>query len=392
MKETVIVSATRTAMGAMSGGLAPMPASKLGAVVIAEAIKRAGIDGNLIDEVIMGNVLMGGQGQAPARQAAIYAGLPQKVECMTINKVCGSGAKSVALADQAIKTGDAEIIVAGGMESMTNAPYALKQARAGFRMGDGEVKDLMIYDGLWDPYGNKHMGNFGDLCSAEKGIGREEQDVFATESYRRAIKAQDEGWFKKEIVPVEVPGRRGAVTIFEEDESPRSVRFEKIPQLRPAFNKDGAVTAANASSINDGAAAMLMMSREKADELGLKPLARVVAHASHAEAPEWFTIAPVGACNKALEKAGMAVGDIDLWEINEAFSVVTMYAMQQLGISHDIVNVHGGAAALGHPIGASGTRLLVTLLHAMEQYDKTTGAATLCIGGGEGITVILERI
>ena len=392
MKETVIVSATRTAMGAMNGGLAAMPASKLGAVAIAEAIKRAGIDGELIDEVIMGNVLMGGQGQAPARQAAIYSGLPKKVECMTINKVCGSGVKSVALADQAIKAGDANIIVAGGMESMTNAPYALKQARAGYRMGDGELKDLMIYDGLWDPYGNKHMGNFGDLCSKEKNITREAQDAFATESYRRAIKAMDEGWFKEEIVPVEVPGRKGAVTIFEEDESPRSVRFDKIPELRPAFNKDGAVTAANASSINDGAAALVMMSREKADELGLKPLARVVAHASHAEAPEWFTIAPVGASRKALKKAGMNVGDIDLWEINEAFSVVTMYAMRELGIAHDIVNVHGGAAALGHPIGASGTRLLVTLLHAMKKYDKTTGAASLCIGGGEGITMIIERI
>ena len=392
MKETVIVSATRTAMGAMNGALATMPASKLGAIAVAEAVKRAGIDGDLVEEVIMGNVLMGGQGQAPARQAAIYAGLPKKVECMTINKVCGSGAKAVALADQAIKAGDAGIIVAGGMESMTNAPYALKQARAGYRMGDGELKDLMIYDGLWDPYGNKHMGNFGDLCSREKNITREQQDVFAAESYRRAIKAMDEGWFKEEIVPVEVPGRKGAVTIFEEDESPRGVRFEKIPQLRPAFSKDGAVTAANASSINDGAAAMLVMSREKADELGLKPLARVVAHASHAEAPEWFTIAPVGATRKALTKAGMAVGDIDLWEINEAFSVVTMYAMRELGIAHDIVNVHGGAAALGHPIGASGARLLVTLLHALKKYDKTTGAASLCIGGGEGITVIIERI
>ena len=392
MRETVIVSAARTAMGAMNGALSALPAAKLGAVAIKEVLNRAGVSGDLVDEVIMGNVLMGGQGQAPARQAAIYAGLPTKVECLTINKVCGSGCKAVALADQAIKTGAADVIVAGGMESMTNAPYALHKARAGYRMGDGVLKDLMIHDGLWDPYGDKHMGNFGDLCSREKGIGRQEQDAFAIESFRRAVQAMDKGWFKDEIVPVEVPGRKGAVTIFNEDEGPRKADFDKIPTLKPAFNKEGCVTAANASSINDGAASLLLMSRDKANELGLKPLARIVSHASYAEPPEWFTIAPVGSVKKALKIAGMAVSDIDLWEINEAFSVVTMYAMRELGLSHDIVNIHGGAVALGHPIGASGARLLVTLIHALKKEGKRTGLVTLCIGGGEGIAMIVELV
>ncbi len=392
MRESVIVSAVRTPIGMMNGTLCEVPATKLGAIAIKEAVKRAGIEPNMVQEVIMGNVITGGEGQAPARQAALYAELPTSVECLTVNKVCGSGAKAVALADQAIRCGDADIIVAGGMESMSNGPFALKKARRGYRMGNDVLVDLMINDGLWDPYKNVHMGNFGDLCSKEKNISREEQDEFSAESYRRALKAQEEGLFEKEIVPVEIQGRKGKVTVVNEDEGPKLVKFDKIPHLKPAFSPDGYVTAANASSINDGAAALVVMAREKAEELGLKPLARIVAHASYAEPPEWFTIAPVGSIEKTLKKANLKVDDIDLWEINEAFAVVTLYAMRELNIPHEKVNVNGGAVAIGHPIGATGARLLTTLLHALEQRDKRIGAASMCIGGGEAITVVIERL
>lgn len=391
-RKTVIVSAVRTPIAAMNGAMCEIPAPKLGAAAIAEAVKRSGIPADAIDECIMGNVLIGGEGQAPARQAAIHAKLPTKVECATIGKVCGSGAKAIGLADQAIRCGDADVIVAGGMESMSNAAFALLGARRGYRMGNGNLIDLMIYDGLWDPYGNKHMGNFGDLCAKEKGFTRKDQDDFSIESFKRAQAAQNNGAFKDEIVPVALPSKKGEPVMFAEDEGPKKANFEKMPTLKPAFSPDGTVTAANASSINDGAAAVVLMGEDKANEMGCKPLARILSQASYAEPPEWFTIAPVGSINKALKKAGLNAADIDLWEINEAFSVVTLYAMRELSLDHAKVNVNGGAVALGHPIGATGARLMVTLLNALKNRDKKLGAISMCIGGGEAMTIIVERL
>ena len=391
LREVVIVSAVRTPMGSFGGTLSTLPAVKLGAIAIKAAVERAGIDAEIIDECIMGCVLPAGQGQAPARQAALGANLPQKVECLTINKVCGSGLKAVMLATQAIQTGDADVVIAGGMENMSQTPYYLPDARWGMRMGPKNAVDGMVFDGLWDPYQDKHMGMFAELCADEKKYSREAQDAFAIESTRRAREARDEGRFDAEIVPVEVPQRKGDPVVVTTDEGVDKAMPEKVSKLRPAFKKDGTVTAANASSINDGGCALVIMAKEKADELGCKPLARIVSQASFAQAPEWFTTAPAGSVKKALAKADLKAADIDLWEINEAFAVVTMAANDEFELDTEKVNVNGGAVVIGHPIGASGARILTTLLHAMVARDAKRGCATLCIGGGEGAAVIVER-
>jgi acetyl-CoA C-acetyltransferase len=391
MTDVVIISACRTPIGGFGGSLSSLPAPRLGAIAIREAVQRAGLKPEDVDEVIMGNVLSAGVGQAPARQAAIFAGLPQSVECMTINKVCGSGLKSVMLGAQAIMLGDAEVVVAGGMESMSNAPYLLQKARTGYRMGNGELLDAMIKDGLHDVYNNYLMGNAGELCAKECNIPREAQDEYAIMSYKRAQEAQKGGRFQKEIVPVEVPARKGETVSVTEDEDVTRTNFEKIPKLRPAFTKDGTITAANASKISDGAAALVLMSAEKAKALGKKPLARILAQASHAKAPEWFTTAPADVIEKILKKGKLTLDEIDLLEINEAFAVVALAVNQIAGLDAGKVNVNGGAIALGHPIGASGARILVTLLHAMEQKNAKKGLAALCIGGGEASGVIVER-
>ncbi len=392
MREVVIASACRTPIGSFNGALSPLPAPKLGAIVIEEALKRANVPKDAVDEVIMGCVLTAGVGQAPARQAAIFAGLPTKVECMTINKVCGSGLKAVMLATQAIKLGDADIIVAGGMESMSNAPYILEKARTGYRMGHAQLIDSMIKDGLWDVYNNFHMGNAGELCARECNISREEQDEFAILSYKRALEAIEKGYFKDEIVPVPVPQPKGETILVSEDEEPKKVVFEKIPKLKPAFEPNGTITPANASKINDGASALVLMSKEKADELGIKPLARIIAYASAAKDPAWFTTAPVDAIEKVLKKANMKKEDIDLFEVNEAFAVVALATSKLGGIPIEKMNIHGGAVALGHPIGASGARILTTLLYAMKRKDARFGLAAICIGGGEASAVIVERL
>lgn len=392
MREVVIASACRTPIGSFNGSLSSLPAPKLGAVVIDEALKRANVPKEMVDEVIMGCVLTAGVGQAPARQAAIFAGLPTKVECMTINKVCGSGLKAVMLATQAIKLGDADIIVAGGMESMSNAPYILDKARTGYRMGHGQLIDSMIKDGLWDVYNDFHMGNAGELCARECNISRQEQDEFAVLSYKRALEAIEKGYFKEEIVPVKVPQPKGGEVIVDEDEEPKRVNFEKIPQLKPAFDPNGTITPANASKINDGASALVLMSKEKAEELGVKPLARIVAYSSAAKDPAWFTTAPVDAIEKVLKKAGMRKEDIDLFEVNEAFAVVALATSKLGGIPIEKMNIHGGAVALGHPIGASGARILTTLLYAMKRKNARFGLAAICIGGGEASAVIVEKI
>ncbi len=391
MNDVVIVSAVRTPIGAFNGSLASLTAPQLGAIVIREAIKRAGLKPEDVSEVIMGNVLTSGEGQAPARQAALFAGLPQSVPCMTINKVCGSGLKAVMLAAQAIAVGDADVVVAGGQESMSNTPYLLDKARTGYGFGNATLIDSMIKDGLWDVYNNYHMGNAAELCASECNISREQQDAYAIESYRRAIESLENGIFNEEIIPVEIPQRKGDPVVVTEDEDIRKVKFDKVPTLKPAFLKDGTVTAANASSLNDGAAAVVLMSAAKAKELGIEPLARVVAQASAAKAPEWFTTAPADAINKALAKASLTTGDIDLYEINEAFSVVSIANNDILKLDPAKVNVHGGAVAMGHPIGASGTRVLVTLLYAMKRAGAKRGLASLCIGGGEASALIVER-
>lgn len=391
MRDVVIVSAARTPIGSFQGSISEVAATRLGALVIDEAIRRAGIDKTMVDEVIMGNVLTAGEGQAPARQAALFAGLPETVTCMTINKVCGSGLKSVMLAAQAIMCGDAEIIVAGGMESMSNTPYLLDKARNGYRMGHGQVIDSMIKDGLWDVYNDYHMGNAGELCAKECNIPRDVQDAFAKTSYERAIKAQKDGSFKEEIVGVTIKGKKGDVLVVD-DEEPGKANFDKMLTLKPAFTKDGTITAANASKINDGAAALVVMSKEKADQLKLKPLVKIVAQASAARKPEWFTTAPIDAIGKVLKKANMKVEAIDLFEINEAFAVVSLAAANELHIPSEKMNVHGGAIALGHPIGASGARILTTLIYAMKKHNKKNGLAALCIGGGEASALIVERI
>ncbi len=391
-REVVIVGACRTPVGAFQGALASLPATELGAIVVKEAVRRAGLDPKKIDEVIMGCVLPAGVGQAPARQAAIKAGLPVEVTCMTINKVCGSGLKAVMLAAQAIMLGDADVIVAGGMESMSNAPYLLSKAREGYRLGHGELIDSLIKDGLWDVYNNFHMGNAAELCARECNIPRSVQDEFAVMSYKRAQAAQEKGLFAKEIVSVPLAQKKGEPVFIKEDEEPKKANFEKMMALRPAFDKEGTVTAANASKINDGAAAVVVMAKEVADRLGVKPQAKILSQASAAKKPEWFTTAPIDAIEKIVRKSGFALDQIDLFEINEAFAVVTLAAQQQLKIPMEKVNVHGGAVALGHPIGASGCRILVTLIHALQQYQKKYGMAAICIGGGEAAAVIVENV
>ena len=390
MKKVVIVSAKRTAVGSFNGALSSFSSGQLGSFAIKAVLEDSKIDPQLIDEVIMGNVLMAGQGQAPARQSAVFAGLPNKTECMTINKMCGSGLKAVMLAQQAIVLGDADVIIAGGQESMSNAPYLLPNARNGYRLGHGEVKDSIVLDGLWDVYNNIHMGSCAESCAKDFSFTREQLDNFAIESYNRAIKANNSGSFKDEIYPIKISSRTGDI-IVDKDEEPGKVKFDKIPTLKPVFNKDGVVTAANASSINDGAAALLVMSEDKAKALNLKPLVEIVAQSSAAKAPIEFTTAPVDAINKVLKKAGMTTKDIGLYEINEAFAVVSLAVNKLLGLTSENVNVNGGAVALGHPIGASGARILVTLIHEMKKRNLEYGLASLCIGGGEASALIVKN-
>lgn len=390
MREVVIVGAARTPIGSFLGALARVSATALGSVAIKGALERAGIAPGDVGEVFMGCVLPAGLGQAPARQAALGAGLPPSTPCTTVNKVCGSGLKTVITAAQAIAVGDVDIAIAGGMESMSNAPHLLPRLRGGVKMGSIEALDSMITDGLWDVYNDQHMGNCAELCAREKGIGREAQDAFAAESYRRALAAQSAGSFAAEIVPVTIKGRKGDVVV-DSDEEPGRGNIDKLPKLRTAFDKEGTVTAGNASSLNDGAAAIVLMSADEAARRGVKVIARIVANGHHAQAPEWFTTAPAEAINNACAKAGWKATEVDLWEINEAFSVVSLANNEILGLDPARVNIDGGAVALGHPIGASGTRILVTLLYAMERNDAKTGGASLCIGGGEGITLLVER-
>jgi acetyl-CoA C-acetyltransferase len=391
MEEVIILSAVRTAIGAFLGSFKDTAAPRLGAAVIAEAVKRAGVPTDRVDEVLMGCVLPAGLGQAPARQAAIFAGLAQSTRCTTINRVCGSGLKAVMLGSQMIQTGDAEIVVSGGMENMSRAPYLLDKAREGYRLGPGKLIDSMIHDGLWDAYGDKHMGDCAELCAKERKFPRAEQDRYALQSYRRALAAIAAGSFRPEIVGVEVTVGKEK-KLFDTDEEPGKAKLDKFGELKPAFQKDGTVTAGNASSLSDGAAALVLTSRRMADTLGVKPIARVIAQASHAQAPEWFTTAPVGAIQKVLKKAGMKADAIDRWEINEAFSVVALACIGELGLSEDKVNTRGGAVALGHPIGASGARVLTTLAHTLKQDGKRFGIATLCIGGGEASAVLIEAL
>jgi acetyl-CoA C-acetyltransferase len=391
-REIVVVGAARTALGSFMGALAGVPAPKLGAIAIASALKRSGAAPDQVSEVIMGNVLPAGTGQAPARQAALYATIPASVPAMTINKVCGSGMQSVILGAQSIRSGDSEVVVAGGMENMSQAPYILQGARGGFRMGNQNLSDSMIHDGLWDPYNNQHMGNCGDLCAREKNITRKDLDDYAAESFRRAQEAQKSGKFSDEIAPVELPGKKGETLRIDADEGPSKVQFDRIPTLKPAFDKNGTVTAANASTINDGAAALVLMAADKARALGAKPLARIVSYAGHAQDPLWFTTAPAEAMRKALQKAGWTTESVDLFEVNEAFAVVALAAQRELGIPHGKLNVRGGAISLGHPIGCSGARILVTLLSALRDRGGKRGLAAICIGGGEALAMCFEML
>lgn len=392
MEEAVILSGVRTPMGAFLGSLSSLTAPQLGSCVIREAVKRAGIEPADVDEVIMGCVLTGGVGQAPARQAAIYGGLPNSIPCMTVNKVCGSGMKAIMLAAQSIRLGESKIVVAGGMESMSNAPYAMDKARTGFRMGHANILDTMIYDGLWDPYNNVHMGNCGDLCARECNYSRSQIDEYAAESYRRALAAQKEGRLKPEIVPVAVPQRKGEPVLIDQDEEPGKGNPDKLSALRPAFGKDGVTTAGNASSIDDGAAALVISSRSEAEKRRLDPLGRIVSYTTYAQDPQWFTTAPVFAVQKLLALNQLGVADIDLFEVNEAFAVVAMVTADKVGIPAGKLNVNGGAVALGHPIGMTGARLVLTALHELRRRQGKYAVATLCIGGGEATAILLEAL
>lgn len=389
--QSVIVYTGRTAIGKFCGGLSTIPAPKLGATLVRDALKKTGIPAKEVDEIIMGNVLTAGVGQAPARQAAIYGGLDPSVCALTINRVCGSGLKSVMLADQAVRLGDARIVFAGGQENMSLAPHLLMNSRAGYRFGNIEAKDHMQFDGLWDPYNNVAMGNCGEICAREYKFSLEAQNEYAVESYQRARQAIESGHFRKEIVPVEIPAKLGS-TLMDKDEEPFSADLERLKSLRPAFEKDGTITAGNASSINDGAALVVVTNAATAAEKGLRPIARIVAQASVAHDPAWFTTAPIACIRKVLDKAGMRKEDIDIFEINEAFSVVAMAAIKDLALDRNKVNPYGGAVALGHPIGASGTRILVTLINGLQARGAKRGLATLCIGGGEASAVIIELV
>lgn len=391
MKTVVITSAVRTPVASFQGAFSQIPAPKLGAIAIKAAVERSKISLDQVQECIMGEVLTAGVGQAPARQAALYAGLANSTPCMTINKVCGSGLKSVMLAADSIQLGRSEVVVAGGQENMSLAPHLLENSRTGYRMGPTQIVDSMIKDGLWDPYNNFHMGNAAEICVKENNFTREEQDQFAIDSYKKAINAWEKNYFANEIAPVEVEVKREKVQITK-DEEPFQAKFDKVPTLKPAFDKAGTITAANASKINDGAAALVLMSEDKAKSVGAKPIAKITAQATFAQDPKYFTTAPVGAIEKALELANLKVSDIDLWEINEAFAVVTMIAVKELGIDSSKVNTHGGAVAIGHPIGASGARILTSLIHALHTHNKRYGLATLCIGGGEAVALIVEHV
>mgnify|MGYP002823298700 CR=1 FL=1 len=390
--ESMIASIARTPIGSFQGNLSSVPAVRLGALVIQETVRRSNISTDEINEVIMGNVLSAGIGQAPARQSAIYAGLPKSVECLTINKVCGSGLKAVMLADQAIRCGDAEVIIAGGMENMSQAPYYLLDSRTGMRIGHNKVIDSLIHDGLWDPYQDMSMGNCAEILAKEENYSREKQDEFALESYRRSLEAIKSGLYKDEIVPVLIPQKKGDPIIIDEDEEPNRGNPDKFKKLKPAFEENGTITAANASSISDGAAALSVISNVKAEKIGISPLCKIIAQASVAHEPLYFTTAPGKAITKVLKKSGLSISDIDIFEINEAFSNVPLITMREHSIPHEKVNVHGGAVALGHPIGASGARILVTLISALKQRQQKIGLATLCIGGGEAAAIIVEIV
>jgi acetyl-CoA C-acetyltransferase len=390
-KQAVIASAVRTPMGSFHGVFSSLPATKLGSIAIAEALRRIHLPPERVDDVYMGCVLSAGLGQAPARQASIGAGIPNSVGATMINKVCGSSLKAVIMASQAIALGEARIIVAGGMENMTRAPYLLEKARQGYRLGHAELVDSLVKDGLWDVYNNFHMGHGGELCAAKYRLTRNELDDFALESYRRAREAVATGTFKREIVPVDVPQKKGPLLSVADDEEPNRVDLKRLRELKPVFREDGVLTVGNSPSCNDGAAALVVMTEEEAENLGLRPMARIVGYAGAALAPEWFTIAPVEAIRLALKKTGLSLADIDLFEINEAFSAVSLAINRELGLDPKRVNVNGGAVALGHPIGATGARILTTLLHAMEAREARRGLASLCIGGGEGLAMIVER-
>jgi acetyl-CoA C-acetyltransferase len=392
MREVVICSLARTPIGSFGGALASLSASQLGSHAITHALSRAGISGSDIQEVYMGNVISAAQGQAPAKQAALGAGIPDTVPTTTVNKVCASGMKSIMLGAQSIMLGDNDIVLAGGMESMSNVPYYLTGSRWGQRLGHGKMIDGVVHDGLWDPYNDYHMGNAGEHCASEKGYSREDQDAYAKSSYERAAAAYAAGHFADEVVPVEIPQRKGDPVLVSEDEDYRKVKFEKLGSLRPAFKKDGTITAANASNINDGGAAVVLMSAEKAAELGIKPLAKILSFADAAQAPEWFTTTPALAMPKAMAKAGLDKTGIDAFEINEAFSVVALANMDMLGIEHDKTNVFGGAVSLGHPIGMSGARITQTLYSVLKQRDGSIGCAGICNGGGGASAIIIERL
>ena len=392
MREVVIVGMARTPFGSFQGALSSFTAPKLGAIAIEAALKRAGVASDQVSEVIMGNVLQAGEGQAPARQAAIYAGIPKSVPALTINKVCGSGMKAIMLGAQSIMLGDSDVVVAGGMESMTNTPFYVQNARSGFRMGNQNLIDGMINDGLWDPYNNQHMGNCAELCAKEKNFTREQQDQFAIESFKRAQAAQKAGKFAGEITPVEIAGKKGDVTKFDTDEGPAKAVFEKIPTLKPVFDKTGSVTAANSSTINDGAAAVILMSAEKAKQLGIKPLARIVSYGGNAQEPVWFTTAPAEAMKRAMKKASWDVGSVDLFEVNEAFALVALAAQRELSIPGEKLNAWGGAISIGHPIGASGARIVMTLVSQLRDSGKKRGVAGICIGGGEATAICVETL
>jgi acetyl-CoA C-acetyltransferase len=389
--QAVIVSAVRTPMGSFSGVFSPMAATKLGSLAIAEALRRIELRPDRVDEVYMGCVLSAGLGQAPARQASIGAGVPNSIGATTVNKVCGSSLMTAIMAARAVQLGEAKVIVAGGMENMSRAPYLLEKARQGYRLGHGELTDSLIKDGLWDVYNNFHMGHGGELCAAKYRLRREELDDFALESYRRAREAMASGAFAREMVPVEVPQKKGAPVLVREDEEPNRVDLNKLRSLKPVFQDDGVLTVGNSPSCNDGAAALVIMADDEAARLGLKPMARIVGYAGAALAPEWFTLAPVEAVKLVLKQTGLSLGDIDLFEINEAFSAVSLAINRELGLDPKRVNVHGGAVALGHPIGATGARIVTTLLHALEARGARRGLAGLCIGGGEALAVIVER-
>ena len=390
-QQAVIVSAVRTPMGSFNGMFGTVPATKLGSIAIAEALKRIHVPKECVEDVYMGCVLSAGLGQAPARQASIGAGIPHSVGATTVNKVCGSSLKTLIMAAQAIALGDARIVVAGGMENMTRAPYLLEKARQGYRLGHAELVDSLVKDGLWDVYNNFHMGHGGELCAAKYRLTRRELDDFALESYRRAQEAMATGAFKREIVPVDVPQRKGTPSTIIEDEEPNRVNLSKLRELKPVFQEDGVLTVGNSPSCNDGAAALVVMAEEEAAHLGLVPMARIIGYAGAALEPEWFTMAPVEAIKLVLKKTGLAMSDINLFEINEAFSAVSLAINRELGIDHEMVNVNGGAVALGHPIGATGARILTTLLYAMEARGARRGLASLCIGGGEALAVVVER-